>query len=447
MTWTRGDATALDERDLDDLAEMVIGRVAQKLRFEEIVLDPDSARRSEQVIRDMLAAAIDDSAAVGGFTGSGADRSGLAAKLLNEIAGLGPVTSYLNDKSVSEIMVNGEGRIFVERGAEMVETRRKYQSAAHLLGAIRRMASLIGRQIDEDTPYVDARLPDGSRVNAIIPPVSPDGPSLTIRKFSRAIVSMQDLVRHDAVTGDAALLLETAVKGRLNILISGGTNSGKTTMLNAMAQAIEESERIVTIEDSCELQLMKRNLVRLETRPPDLFGRGEISMRALVRNALRMRPDRIIVGEVRGAECFDMLQAMNTGHNGSMSTIHANTPRDALTRVETTFLLGGLDIPVPALRRQIASAIHLLVHLERMADGVRRVARITEVLGMEGDVITTQELFDFQYDKVSRPGEVKGELLPTGLVPKFNSILELKGYRLPVKIFGGKKDEKSKARY
>ncbi len=432
MAWKRGDQD-LKTPEIEDLLEAIIAEAGQKLDL--VKIDPEAVKQSEASVRDVLKAATEKASAMLGMTGSIIDRDRVIDHVLRELAGFGPITSFLAEKTITEIMANGPGRIIVERNGVMEETRRKFHSNEHLLHIIRLMSSGIGRGIDEDNPFVDARLPDGSRLHAIIPPLAADGPALTIRKFSRSASSMADLVKNGAVPEEVAGFLHACVKGRLNILVSGGTNTGKTTMLNALAEAIPDTERVITIEDACELQFKKRNLVRLETKPPDMNGKGEIPTRILVRNALRMRPDRIVVGEVRGAESFDMLQAMNTGHSGSMTTVHANTARDALARVETTALLADVGLPLVAIRRQMSSAIHLIVHLERQSDGARRLAKMTEVIGTEGDVITTQDLFEMKAEKSGKDGSVTMTLRATGLVPKFDRILDERGIKVPRRIF------------
>jgi len=332
-------------------------------------------------------------------------------------------------------MVNGADRIFVERDGKLLLTDIRFRDDAHVLRIIDRIVTPIGRRIDEASPMVDARLPDGSRVNAIIPPLSLIGPCINIRKFSAIPFTEEDLLRFGTITAPMLALLKACVTGRLNMLISGGTGSGKTTTLNLLSSYIPESERIVTIEDAAELRLEQEHKVRLEARPPNLEGRGEITIRMLVRNALRMRPDRIIVGEVRGAEALDMLQAMNTGHDGSLSTAHTNSPRDTLARLETMVLMAGMNLPSRAIREQIASAMHLIVHQQRFSDGTRKITHISEVQGMEGDVIILQDIFAYRQQSVDRDGKVIGRHVATGLRPKFVPILESKGIYLSPEMF------------
>ena len=337
-------------------------------------------------------------------------------------------------------MVNGPFDIWVERQGRLYETTVRFNDESHLRRIINKMVAQVGRRIDESSPMVDARLPDGSRVNAIIPPLSLSGPLVTIRKFSKKRMEMGDMIRLGTLTTETVEFLERCVQAGLNILISGGTGSGKTTLLNALSTAIPDSDRIVTIEDAAELRLNQRHVLRLEARPKNIEGEGEIAIRELVRNSLRMRPDRIIVGEVRGAEALDMLQAMNTGHDGSLCTVHANAPRDALARIETMVLMAGYDLPVRAIRQQVASALDLIVHLERLEDGARRVTAITEVQRMESEVITLQEIFNFRVERVTQERTVVGSLSCTGLRPTFLHKFEKRGISLPVSLFSTDRD-------
>ena len=368
---------------------------------------------------------------------SAAERQVLAAEMCADVLGYGPIERFLADPTITEVMVNGDQPIYIERAGQLEETTSRFMSNDHLRRVIERIVSDVGRRIDESSAMVDARLPDGSRVNAIIPPLAVDGPALTVRKFSRDPLQIHDLVRFATLTPRAAALLHACVWGKLNILISGGTGTGKTTLLNVMSGFIPARERIVTIEDAVELQMHQRHVVRLEARPPNAEGRGEVSVRELVRNALRMRPDRIVVGEVRGGEALDMLQAMNTGHEGSLSTVHSNGPRDALARLETMVLMAGLDLPMRAIREQIASALDLIVHISRLRDGTRRVTHITEVTGMESGVITLQDIFAFDYSPGLGPdGRFLGSIEPTGLRPKIAERLQEQGVNLPADLFG-----------
>jgi pilus assembly protein CpaF len=359
-----------------------------------------------------------------------ADRELLVEEITDDALGAGPLERLLADDTVTEIMVNGPSDVWVERRGRLYETTVRFADDAHLRRIINKIVGQIGRRVDEASPMVDARLPDGSRVNAIIPPLSLSGPLLTIRKFSRRRLDMVDLVRNGTLSDGAADFLRLALKGELNILVSGGTGSGKTTLLNAMSTEIDDDQRIVTIEDAAELRLNQRHVLRLESRPSNIEGEGEVAIRDLVRNALRMRPDRIIVGEVRGAEALDMLQAMNTGHDGSLSTVHANTARDALSRVETMVLMAGYDLPIRAIRQQVASALDLVVHIERLNDGSRKVTAISEVMRMEGETITMQDLFTFEVDEITASRSLVGALRPSGLRPTFTKKLEHNGIRL-----------------
>ena len=369
---------------------------------------------------------------------SPAERQRLVDDISEDVLGFGPLESFLADPAVSEIMVTGTRPIYVERAGRLYATGTRFLFEDHLRRVIERIVGKVGRRIDESSPMVDARLPDGSRVNAVLPPLALDGPTLTIRKFSKVPLKVDDLVRLKTLTPKLAELTALCVMGRLNILVTGGTGTGKTTLLNVLSSSIPEDERIVTIEDSAELQLMQEHVVRLEGRPPNIEDRGEVTIRDLLRNSLRMRPDRIIVGEVRGGEALDMLQAMNTGHEGSMSTLHANTPRDAIARLETMVLMAGLDLPSRAIREQIASAINLIVHLSRLRDGTRRVTHLTEVTGMESGVITLQDIFTLdQSGDVGEDGLIHASLVPTGIRPAFGEKLRSAGLPIPARLLGG----------
>ena len=363
------------------------------------------------------------------------ERKQIVADVQNEVMGLGPLEQLLADPTISDILVNTHKMVYVERRGQLERTDVRFASDEHLMKIIDKIVSRVGRRIDESSPMVDARLPDGSRVNAIIPPLAIDGPLLSIRRFSVVPLKVDDLIRNRSVTPQLAELLGGMVRAKLNILISGGTGSGKTTLLNILSSFIPVRERIVTIEDAAELQLQQPHVVRLETRPPNIEGRGEITQRALVRNSLRMRPDRIILGEVRGGEAFDMLQAMNTGHEGSMATIHANTPRDALTRLENMLGMAGLSMPPRAMRQQIAAAIHAVVQVSRLADGKRKVVSLSEVTGMEGEVITMQEVFVFHQTGVNPDGSVAGHFRATGVRPRFLDRLKAYGVSLSDNLF------------
>jgi pilus assembly protein CpaF len=363
------------------------------------------------------------------------ERQRLFEQITAEILGFGPLSQLLDDESITEIMVNGPKNIYVERKGRIVRVPVTFESNDHVMRIIDRIVAPLGRRIDEASPYVDARLPDGSRVNAVIPPISLVGPVLTIRKFSKSPITIEQMVGYGSITPEAVEFMRACVIGRMNIVISGGTGSGKTTLLNVLSSFIPTDERILTIENAAELQLRQEHVVTLESRPANIEGRGEITIRQLVMNALRMRPDRIVVGEIRDEAALDMLQAMNTGHDGSMTTTHSNSPRDTLSRLETMTLMAGMDLPVRAIREQISSAVHVVCHQERMRDGTRKVVYITEVSGMEGDVITTTDIFIFEQTGVEN-GKIVGRLRPTGLRPKFMEKIEAAGIHLPPTIFG-----------
>ena len=363
------------------------------------------------------------------------ERARLFEQIAAEILGLGPLQPLLEDDTISEIMVNGPKNVYIERKGRLHRVPVTFENNDHVMRIIDRIVAPLGRRIDESSPYVDARLQDGSRVNAVIPPISLVGPVLTIRKFSKNPITIDQLIQFGSITAEAVQFLKACVEARLNILISGGTGSGKTTLLNVMSSFIPNDERILTIENAAELQLRQEHVVTLESRPPNIEGRGEVSIRDLVINALRMRPERIIVGECRGGETLDMLQAMNTGHDGSMTTAHANTPRDALSRVETMCLMAGMDLPIRAIREQVSSAMDVVCQQERMRDGTRKVTTITEVSGMEGDVITMTDIFVFEQTGMEN-GKIVGRLRPTGLRPKFMDKIETAGINLPPSIFG-----------
>ena len=363
------------------------------------------------------------------------ERMQLVEDVLDELLGLGPLEPLLKDESITDILVNGCNLVFVERHGRLEESKVRFKDERHLQRIIQKIVGGVGRRIDESSPYVDARLADGSRVNAIIPPLAVDGALLSIRKFARIPINMAKLIEFGSIPAPVAEVLRAVVQARRNVLISGGTGSGKTTLLNAMSAYIDGTERIVTIEDSAELQLQQRHVARLETRPANIEGRGEVTQRDLVKNALRMRPDRIIVGEVRAGEAFDMLQAMNTGHDGSMTTVHANTARDALARIEQMIGMSGVDIPLRSARAQIASAINVVIQVSRMSDGRRKLMSLSELTGMEGDVITMQEIFRFKMAGRDEKGRVLGHFEATGIRPKFMSELADRGITLPADLF------------
>jgi pilus assembly protein CpaF len=363
---------------------------------------------------------------------SAAERDRLSQEVLDEVFGLGPLEPLLQDPTINDILVNTFNTVYVERRGVLEKTAVVFQDDQHLMHVIDKIVSAVGRRVDESSPMVDARLKDGSRVNAIIPPLAVDGPILSIRKFGAQPLVAEDLLRNKALTEPMLEMLKGAVQARLNIIVSGGTGAGKTTLMNVLSGFIDERERIITIEDSAELQIKHAHVVRLETRPPNVEGKGAVKQRELVINALRMRPDRIVLGEVRGEECMDMLQAMNTGHDGSLTTIHSNTPRDALARMETMAMMGDLNLPEKAIRSQIASAVHLIVQIARMSDGSRRITHITELTGAFSDVISMQDIFLFEREGLGLNAKVKGRFRSTGIVPKFADKLKAAGFPLPV---------------
>ncbi|MFE8884697.1 CpaF family protein [Pseudarthrobacter enclensis] len=386
-----------------------------------------------QFVKDELKAVVDEEQ----VPLSQGERQRLTREIIDDVLGHGPLQRYLDDPSVTEIMVNRADQIYVERGGRLFLTDTKFANEDALRKVIERIVTRIGRRIDESSPLVDARLADGSRVNAIIPPLAVNGASLTIRKFGREALTVQKLIEFGSLSPEMAELLQACVLARMNIIVSGGTGTGKTTMLNVLSSFIPVTDRIVTIEDAVELQLQQDHVVRLESRPANIEGKGEVSIRDLVRNSLRMRPDRIVVGEVRGGESLDMLQAMNTGHDGSISTVHANSPRDAVARLETLVLMAGMDLPLRAIREQIASAVNLIVHISRLRDGSRRVTHITEVQGMEGDIVTLQDAFVFDYSAgIDANGRFLGKPVPTGVRPRFTDRFEELGIRISPAVFG-----------
>ena len=404
-------------------------KILDRLNLERLGRTESEAARGEvlSLVRSTIA---DDSIPL-----SFAERERLAREILDEIFGLGPLESLLKDPTISDILVNRHNRIYIERVGKLELTSLTFKNDQHLLQIIDRIVSRVGRRIDESSPMVDARLADGSRVNAIIPPLAVDGPCLSIRRFGREPLTEHDLLEKKSLTEPMLELLRAMVKGRLDILISGGTGAGKTTLLNILSGFVPNSERIVTIEDAAELQLKQEHVVRLETRPPNIEGKGAVRQRQLVINSLRMRPDRIIVGEVRGEEAFDMLQAMNTGHEGSMTTVHANTARDALSRVENMVSMANLSIPERAIKQQIASAIHAVVQVARHSDGARRIVSISEISGMEGEMVSMQEIFTFERKGLSDEGRVRGTFHASGIRPKFADRLAAVGCRLPASLF------------
>jgi pilus assembly protein CpaF len=364
------------------------------------------------------------------------ERESLFAEILDEVLGLGPLEPFLQDPTVSDILVNTYNQIYLERFGRLEHTNARFKDDAHLMKIIDKIVSAVGRRVDESSPMVDARLADGSRVNAVIPPLAIDGPMLSIRRFAAVPLELEDLIQYETLSPEIGEILKGIIKARLNAIISGGTGSGKTTLLNVVSRFVPEEERVVTIEDAAELQLKQEHVVRLETRPPNLEGKGEITQRDLVRNSLRMRPDRIIVGEVRAGESFDMLQAMNTGHDGSLTTIHSNSPRDALMRLETQVAMANLDIPSVFIRKFISSAIDIVIHTERFADGRRKLVSLQEITGMEGDVITLQEIFSFKKTGIDLDGRVEGRFVFHGVRPRFLDRFLVAGIPVPQDLFG-----------
>ena len=391
-------------------------------------LEPERAREAVVVAARALIAQ-EMPGIVGGV------RDDLVTAVADEVLGLGPIEALINEPAVSEVMVNAPDEVFYEKEGRLYLSSVRFRDSAHIMRIIERIVAPLGRRVDESSPMVDARLPDGSRVNVVLPPVSPKSPTITIRKFQADKMTIEDLIQLNSMTREVAEFLRACVLVKLNMIVSGGTGTGKTTLLNALSSFIPDTERIVTIEDPTELRLQQGHVVSLEARPSSLEGKGEVTQRELVRNSLRMRPDRIIVGEVRGPEAFDMMQAMNTGHEGSLGTVHANTPRDALARIENMILMAGLDLPMRAIREQIASAIHLVVQIARMADGTRRVTKVSEISGMEGEVVTMQDLFSFEQTGVDSDGRVIGEFRPTGIRPSFATKFEIAGVHLPTDLF------------
>ena len=415
--------------DLTAVKAAIHRRLIQKLNLDRVAgIKREDVRREVSLILEEIV--VNDSTPM-----NLQERESISQEVLDEVFGLGPLEPLLADPSISDILVNTFDKVYVERKGLLEATSVQFRDDAHLMSIIDRIVSAVGRRVDESSPMVDARLPDGSRVNAIIPPLAVDGPCLSIRKFARQPLTAEDLLAGNAFTAPMLELMQGCVRARLNILISGGTGAGKTTLLNVLSTYLSDRERIVTIEDAAELQLHQSHVVRLETRPPNIEGKGAIHQRQLLVNTLRMRPDRIIVGEVRGEEALDMLQAMNTGHDGSITTVHANSPRDALSRLETMVAMSGLNIPDSAVRRQIASAIDLVIQVTRLSDGTRKVTNLAEITGMEGDVVTMQDIFIFRKRGIKENGEVVGNFMPVGIRPKFAERLAVSGINLPGSMF------------
>jgi pilus assembly protein CpaF len=419
----------IDRTDFGVLKATIHRKLIQKLNLDRVTeVNRDEVRREVGQILEGLV--VGESTPM-----SMQERERLAKEVLDEVFGLGPLEPLLADPTISDILVNTYKSVYVERKGMLEQTNVRFRDDAHLMTIIDRIVSAVGRRVDESSPMVDARLADGSRVNAIIPPLAIDGPCLSIRRFGHNRLAAEELISNRSLTPQMLELLRGCVKARLNILISGGTGAGKTTFLNVLSSYISNRERIVTIEDAAELLLNQEHVVRLETRPPNIEGKGIVQQRQLVINALRMRPDRIIVGEVRGEETLDMLQAMNTGHDGSLTTIHANSPRDALSRLETMVAMSNLNLPETAIRRQIAAALDVVVQMSRMSDGTRKIVRISEITGMEGEVVTMQDIFAFHKRGIRENGEVLGDFLPTGIRPQFSERLLVTGIQLPMSMF------------
>lgn len=415
--------------DNEAVKRQIHGKLVNLLNFEEVQKLSDEHRRTR--IRQILENLVDGE----GVVLSTVDRELLVQQLLYDCLGLGPLEQLLRDPTISDILVNGPNEVYVERKGKLFLTDVTFKDSNHLMQIIDRIVSSVGRRVDETSPMVDARLKDGSRFNAIIPPLALRGPTISIRRFGVNPMRMRNLLDHKAFTPEMAQFMEAGVKARLNTVISGGTGSGKTTLLNVLSSFIPSDERIVTIEDAAELQLQQRHVVQLESRPPNIEGKGQVTIRDLVRNALRMRPDRIVIGECRGAEALDMLQAMNTGHEGSLTTIHANTPRDTLSRLETMIMMAGFELPIKAMRQQIASALNLIIQTNRLPGGVRRVTSVTDVVGMEGDVIVLQELFSFEPTGIDENGRTQGNFKGMGIQPSFVKKLHAAGIELPASLF------------
>ena len=432
MPHVRADEAAGNQHAYQELKEKLHQSVINRLDLSKINQLTQEQIQTEvaRLAKELLAS---DDAPI-----TSTDRERLIEEVHHELFGLGPLEPLLADATISDILVNAFNNVYIERRGKLERTSVAFRDNEHLMRVIERIVSAVGRRIDESSPMVDARLTDGSRVNAIIPPLALRGPSLSIRRFGSKPLLMKDLIEKGALTKDIAELLGMCVRARLNILISGGTGSGKTTLLNALSAFIPEDERIITIEDSAELQLQQPHIVSLETRPPNIEGRGEVTQRDLVRNALRMRPERIVLGEVRGGEAIDMLQAMNTGHDGSLATIHANTPRDALVRLETMIQMTGMKLSDKAMRQQISSAINLVVQAARLSDGTRRITSLSEITGMEGETITMQEIFKYERSGIDRDGRVIGRHVPTGVRPLLAERLKIYGLTVPRSLFEGR---------
>jgi pilus assembly protein CpaF len=426
-----GGGTIRSSEALNELTYKLHQRLIEELDPSKLEgLEPDKARAAvETAARTLIA---QDMPGIVGAT-----RDDLVTAVADEVLGLGPIEGMVNDSAVSEIMVNAPDTVFYEKEGRIYLSPIRFRDANHIMRVVERIIAPLGRRVDESSPMVDARLADGSRVNVIIPPVAPKSPTITIRKFRQDKLTVEDLIATGTLTREIAEFCRACVQAKLNILISGGTGTGKTTLLNALSAFIPDTERIITIEDPTELKLQQGHVVSLESRPPSLEGKGEITQRDLVRNTLRMRPDRIIVGEVRGPEAFDMMQAMNTGHEGSLSTVHANSPRDCLSRIENMILMAGLELPVRAIREQISSAIHMVLQISRLSDGSRRITHVSEISGLEGQIVTMQDLFRFEQEGIDAEGQVVGHFRSTGIRPQFADRFEVAGISLPSDIYSG----------
>ncbi|MBP1920799.1 CpaF family protein [Youngiibacter multivorans] len=422
---------AKKKKELDDLSYEVLGNVIDQITLSADSNDIIQKRTVQEKINETINSILFETKrhlSLG-------DKQRVNNSVMDEIFGYGPITILLNDPTVTEVMVNGPKSIFVERSGKILKTEHTFRDDRHVMHIIDKIIAPLGRRVDESSPLVDARLPDGSRVNIIIPPLSIKGPAITIRKFSVDPFTLEDLIAFGTLNGDMAKLLRASVRGRVNVLVSGGTGSGKTTLLNVLSGFIPDNERIVTVEDAAELQLQQEHVVTLEARPANIEGKGRITIRDLVVNTLRMRPDRIVVGEVRSGEALDMLQAMNTGHDGSLTTIHANTPRDSLARLETMVMMSGMELPSRAIREQITSAINLIVQVGRFTDGTRKIMKITEIVGMESDTITLQDIYIFRQEGFNERGGVIGKHVPTGIVPNFLEKIKAHGDNIPASVF------------
>ncbi len=426
---TATDPLTKKRKELEDIATIALSKIIENISSE------NQSELQKKVILDDTNRIIDNILYESKRNLSFSDKQRVANYVMDEIFGYGPITSLINDGTITEIMVNGPEDVFVERSGKIIRVDNSFRDDTHIMHTIDKIISPLGRRVDESSPMVDGRLPDGSRVNVIIPPLAVKGPAITIRKFAVEPFTLDDLITFGTLNQDMAKLLKACVRGRINILVAGGTGSGKTTLLNVVSGFIPNTERIVTIEDAAELQLQQEHVVTLESRPPNIEGKGQIAIRELVINSLRMRPDRIIVGEVRGGEALDMLQAMNTGHDGSITTIHANSPRDSLARLETMVMMSGMDLPSRAIREQVSSAIELVVYVARYTDGTRKVAKISEITGMEGETITMQDLYVFRQDGFDEGGNVIGKHVATGIVPTFIEKLKAYGESIPSSVF------------